>query len=64
MVFLIIERDTKVTISLKSEVAENSSRLKTPAFTLYTVDDISAKMLVAVIKDALLRMNFICAVVF
>ena len=53
-----------MTISLKSEVAENSSRLKTPAFTLYTVDDISAKTLVAVIKDALLRMNFTCAVVF
>ena len=31
---LIIERDTKVKISLKSEVAENCSRLKTPAVTI------------------------------
>ena len=32
---LIIERDTKVKISLKSEVAENCSRLKTPAVTFF-----------------------------
>ena len=31
---LIIGRDTKVKISLKSEVAENCSWLKTPAVTI------------------------------